>query len=106
VFGIIAIELIVLFLRRVFSSTVYPNGFKKVALPREFVTGMLRIILELVVKCLLFCKDFINEAIYVFLCYKSYYNWNWIIKAVNMNCPDSNPQIINNVLTPYQQMYI
>lgn len=46
-----------------------------------------------------------NSAIYIFLCYKCYYNWNWIMKALNMNCPDSNPQLIYQVLTPYQQMY-
>jgi len=45
----------VLFVRRIFSSTVYPEGFKKIALPKEFITGVLRIILEVVCKCLLFC---------------------------------------------------
>lgn len=54
VFAIIAVEILVLFLRRVFSSTIYPEGFKKVALPKEFITGLLRIVLELVCKCLLF----------------------------------------------------
>lgn len=28
------------------------------------------------------------------------------MKALNMNCPDSNPQLINKVLTPYQLMYV
>lgn len=61
VFAVIAIEILVLFLRRIFTSTIYPQGFKKVALPREFVTGLLRIVLELVCKCLLLGKPWLTQ---------------------------------------------
>lgn len=84
---------------RLYSRQIYPVGFKQVYLPYDFLKAIARYIVDFVSKVTIFGMVF-------YLTWTSLYNWNWFISAINEDCPESNPQMLNNVLTPYTDLYL
>ena len=42
----------------------------------------------------------------LYITWMSYYNWNWYKNVTNFNCYDSNPQIKDNIVSPYTDLYL
>ena len=84
--GLVGIEFLILAIRKIFHRPVYPVGYKKEYLPWDFFKAIIRYVLDMAFKLIIF-------GIVFYVTWTSISNWNWFKSAISVNCADGNPQI-------------
>ena len=95
---IILFEVVILALRRIVNSAVYPIGYKQKNLPKHFFMALVRYIFDFVAKLSILGISFANI-------YLIYINYNWFKSAINLNCPASNVSTLQNIMNPFLDLY-
>ena len=91
---ILLLEVIVLTLRRIINSAVYPVGYKQKNMPKHFCMALSRYIIDFSAKLAILALTLWNIL-------TIYMNYNWYKSAINLNCADSNHTTMYQVLKPY-----
>ena len=95
---VLLLEVVVLTLRRIINSAVYPVGYKQKHMPKHFCMALSRYILDFAAKIAILALTMVNLL-------TIYTNYNWFKSAINLNCADSNLTTIYTVLKPYMELY-
>lgn len=95
---IIIVEIVVLTLRRIINSAVYPVGYKQKYLLKHFWLALSRYLIDISAKVTIFGISLANVILL-------YTNYNWFKSAVNLNCPDSNLTTMEVIMKPFMVLY-
>ena len=98
IIGVIAAEFLVLTIRKIFKSSVYPTGYQQRYLPCDFCKALTQYIIDFSCKLTIL-------GLMLYIAYVSWYNWNWFKSAIQENCADDNPQLFQYILSPYSDLY-
>ncbi len=63
-------------------------------LPLDFCCAIIRYLIDFL------CK-FIIIGLSIYMTWKSYEYWNWFKAATNLNCADSNREMMDFIVNPY-----
>lgn len=94
----IGATILILGLRRALRKEVYPVGYKQVYLPQDFCLSIVRFIIDLSCKAVVFSLAFYSAWVCVV-------NWNWFKSAINMGCSDGSALMVTHVIEPFRDMY-
>ena len=95
---ILFLEVIILSLRRIINSAVYPVGYRQKYLLKHFLYGLLRYILDVCCKLALLGLALTNS-------FTIYINYNWFKGAINQRCADGNYGTLYGILNPFVLLY-
>jgi hypothetical protein len=95
---VVLLEVVVVTLRRIINSAVYPVGYKQKYLLKHFWLALSRYLVDATAKLTILGLTLANL-------FTIYTNYNWFKSAVNLNCADGNIGTLQAIMNPYMTLY-
>lgn len=95
---VIGLQIFILGFRRLMKKEVYPFGYRKQNLPKDFCLGLIRYIIDG------FCKICLL-GLFTYCLFIEAINWDWFKAAINLECFDGHIEMRKFIMEPYRDLY-